>query len=96
MTPGQGTKSLHSATKKFCLLQLRPSTAKKQTNKKQQRKENYSFTFTSLKAVAEVFLLGFRTVSMVAGTVSSIDTESILGAMGTGPCKEKRVRSDVI
>ena len=33
---------------------------------------------------------------MVAGTVSSIDTESILGAMGTGPCKEKRVRSDVI
>ena len=41
-------------------VQLRPSTAEKQTNKqkKKQRKENYPFTFTCLKAVAEVFLLG--------------------------------------
>ena len=37
-TPGQGTKSLHSATKKFCLLQLRPSTAKKKKKKAKQRK----------------------------------------------------------
>ena len=37
-TPSQGTKCLHSATKRFCVLQLRPSTAEKQTKKTKKRK----------------------------------------------------------
>lgn len=57
--------------------------------------ENYPFTFTCLQGECEVSLPRFRNVSMVAGTVSGIDTGRMWGTRTTGPCKEKRGRSDV-